>query len=197
MTPRQQEILSIIREYQQEFGYPPTLSELGQRLGISAKSAVRKHVQALARDGLIRLTAHRARGIELAELGGRVTVRLLGSIAAGQPIEAVEIPEEIELGEFLLGSGAHYALRVKGDSMMEDGILDDDVVIIEPRPTARAGEVVVALVDGENATLKRFYPRGDTILLVPANSSMQAMEYPASRVCIQGVVIGQMRSYQR
>ncbi|MEW6611948.1 MAG: transcriptional repressor LexA [Pseudomonadota bacterium] len=196
MTPRQQDVLKALREYQQEFGYAPTLTELGERLGIAAKSAVRKHVQALAQEGKIRLTAQRARGIELTELGNKVTVRLLGAIAAGLPIEAIEVPEEIEVPPSLLGSGEHYALRVKGESMMEDGILDGDIVIIEARESARPGEVVVALVDGENATLKRFYPRGETVLLVPANSRMQPMEFAAERVRIQGAVVGQMRSYR-
>lgn len=196
MTPRQQDVLKALREYQQEYGYAPTLTELGERLGIAAKSAVRKHVQALAQEGKIRLTAQRARGIELTELGSKVTVRLLGAIAAGLPIEAIEVPEEIEVSPFLLGSGEHYALRVKGESMMEDGILDGDIVIIEARENARPGEVVVALVDGENATLKRFYPRGETVLLVPANSRMRPMEFAAERVRIQGAVVGQMRSYR-
>lgn len=196
MTPRQKEILDVIREYQRERGYAPTLTELGERLGIVAKSAVHKHVQALAQEGRIRLTAQRARGIELVEIERKITVRLLGSIAAGRPIEAVEIPEEIELSMLLNGAGEHYALRVQGDSMIEDGILDGDIVIVESRQTARAGEMVVALVDGESATLKRFHPKGARVLLVPANHAMSPLDFAAERVQIQGVVVGQMRSYR-
>lgn len=196
MTPRQKEILDVIREYQRERGYAPTLTELGERLGIAAKSAVHKHVQALAQEGRIRLTAQRARGIELVELERKITVRLLGSIAAGRPIEAVEVPEEIELSMLLNGTGEHYALRVQGDSMIEDGILDGDIVIVESRQTARAGEMVVALVDGENATLKRFHPKGARVLLVPANQAMSPLDFEAERIQIQGVVVGQMRSYR-
>lgn len=196
MTPRQKDILYAIRTFHEEYGYSPTLTELGERLGIAAKSAVRKHVQALAHEGKIRLTAQRARGIELVDMDRKITVRLLGTIAAGRPIEAVEVPEDIELSMLLADADLHYALRVSGDSMIEDGILDGDIVIIESRQTAQAGEMVVALVDGENATLKRFYQHGERIVLAPANRSMQALEYAAERVQVQGVVVSQMRSYR-
>jgi len=121
---------------------------------------------------------------------------MLGRIAAGQPVEAVEAPDVIEVPASLRSDKPCFALRVRGDSMIEDGILDGDVVIVEQRDCARNGEIVVALVDGEDATLKRIIQRPNEIELWPANSQMEVMRYPPERVAIQGAVVGQMRSYR-
>lgn len=121
---------------------------------------------------------------------------MLGYIAAGRPIEALENPDEIEVPATFIGRRKCFVLRVKGDSMIEDGILDGDWVVIEQRDTAENGEVVVALVDDNEATLKRLQRKGRKVILHPANAAMEPMEYGASRVRIQGVLVGQMRSYR-
>lgn len=198
MTPRQLEILELIRDNVAREGVAPTLEELGQRLGLSSKATVHKHLAALEDAGLIRIRRGRARGIELVESAGSggATVPLMGRVAAGRPIEAVANPENIEIPESFLADGETYALQVKGDSMIDEGILDGDWVIIAARDTARDGEVVVALVDEEETTLKRLRRQGGTVVLEPANAAYEAMEYPAERVRIQGVVVAQMRSYR-
>jgi repressor LexA len=132
----------------------------------------------------------------LATPAGRTTVPWLGWIAAGRPIDAVEVPEPIEIPAALQGAGDTYVLRVRGDSMADEGILDGDWVIVERRELARDGEVVVALVDGELATLKRLHRRGGEVVLAPANDAYPALAYAAERVRVQGVVVGQMRSYR-
>ena len=128
---------------------------------------------------------------------GLATVPLLGSVAAGRPIDAVEDSESLQIPEAFLGAGATYALQVQGDSMADDGILDGDWVIVEQRETAEDGEVVVALVDDGEATLKRLHHHGENIVLEPANAAYSPMEYAAERVRVRGVVIGQMRSYRK
>jgi repressor LexA len=199
MTPRQRQILEMIRDNVAREGVAPTLEELGRRAGVSSKATIHKHLAALEDAGVIRIRSGRARGIELVEAAGSggATVPLMGRVAAGRPIEAVANPENIEIPESFLADGETYALQVKGDSMIDEGILDGDWVIIAARDTARDGEVVVALVDEEEATLKRLRRQEATVVLEPANTAYEAMEYPADRVRIQGVVVAQMRSYRR
>ncbi len=151
-------------------------------------------------EGFIRIEPDRARGIRLSR--GRaaatrpLTLPLLGRIAAGRPIEAIPGEDEIDLSEFFVNRD-RFVLRVQGDSMIEDGILDGDMVIVEKRETAENGEIVVALIDGIEATLKRLQKNRDgSVTLRPANSQMPPMRYPAARVRIQGVVVGQFRSYR-
>jgi repressor LexA len=200
MTPRQRDILEMIRDNVAREGVAPTLEELGRRAGVSSKATIHKHLAALEDAGAIRIRRGRARGIELTEAPagpGGATVPLMGRVAAGRPIEAVANPENIEIPESFLAEGETYALQVKGDSMIDEGILDGDWVIVAARDTARDGEVVVALVDEEEATLKRLRRNGDRVILEPANAAYEAMEYPADRVRIQGAVVAQMRSYRR
>ena len=120
---------------------------------------------------------------------------LLGTIVAGQPIEAIEVPGHIEVPAHLRTNGECYVLRVKGQSMVEDGILDGDWVVVERREQARNGEIVVALIDGEEATLKRIYQQPGKVVLAPANGEMESITVQPEQVQIQGVVVGQMRSY--
>ncbi|MFP4614706.1 MAG: transcriptional repressor LexA [Thiohalorhabdus sp.] len=199
MTPRQREILELIRAAVARDGVAPTLEELARDAGLASKATVHKHLAALEAAGAIRTRPGRARGLELVDGAppGLATVPLLGRVAAGRPIDAVEDPEAIQIPEAFLGSGETYALEVRGDSMAEDGILDGDWVIVERRDTAEDGEVVVALVDGAEATLKRIHHRGATVVLEPANAAYAPLEYAAERVRVRGVVIGQMRSYRK
>ncbi|MDG2052092.1 MAG: transcriptional repressor LexA [Myxococcota bacterium] len=200
LTRRQREIYDFICEFVESNGYSPSLEEIGSRFGLASVATVHKHVQHLVAKGFLRKAWNRSRSLEpvppSAEEGGSA-VPLLGTVAAGHPIEAIEQGgESIGVPMEMVGRpGQTFALRVRGDSMIEDQICDGDVVVIERRDEARNGETVVALVGGDEATLKRFYRRGERVELVPANSSMQPIEVPASDVQIRGVVRGLMRTF--
>lgn len=157
-----------------------------------------KHVRALVAAGLVEDPQGRQRGIRLSCAAAPATVRvpLLGRIAAGQPLEAVSAPEEVEIPSSMRGERPCYVLRVRGDSMIDEGILDGDLVVVESREYARNGEIVVALVDGGEATLKRIVQRPGEVELWPANATMAALRLAPERVAIQGVVVGQMRFYR-
>lgn len=175
---------------------PPTLEELCGRLGVRSRGSLHKHVRALVEAGYVEPMDHRHRGIRLvptqSPAGG---LPLLGRIAAGQPIEAIAQASQIQVPSQLRTARPCYVLQVSGDSMCEAGILDGDYVVIEQRDHARNGEVVVALIHGEEVTLKRIIQEPGRVLLCPENSAMRAMEYAPHEVQIQGVLVGQMRSY--
>jgi repressor LexA len=197
LTPAQQRTLDFIRGYILREGYAPSLAEIALGLGVSSKGSMHKQVQALAAAGAIRLLPGRKRGIELVEEpeAAALSLPLLGRIAAGHPIEAIPDQDSLNLAEFLLGPG-RFALRVQGDSMIEAGILDGDTVIIQRRETAADGDIVVALIDREEATLKRFHRRvGGKIELAPENARLRPLILDAERVRIQGVLVGQLRTY--
>lgn len=200
LTRKQQEIFDYLCAHQDRFVYPPSLDELCAALGLSSRGSLHKHVQALIEAGLVAPMDRRQRGVRLAEgvcdpAGEEEGVPFLGYIAAGRPIEAVANPEPMAVPDQLRGRGECYVLQVRGDSMIDEGILDGDWVVIERRDHARNGEIVVALVDGEEATLKRIEQRPGAVMLLPANAAMEAMEYAPERVDIQGVLVGQMRAY--
>ena len=199
-TDRSRQVYDFVRVYTARHGYPPKLREIADHLGIVSRGVVHRHLRALEDEGFIRIEPDRARGIRLSK--GRVaatrpySLPLLGRIAAGRPIEAIPGEDEIDLSEFFVNRD-RFVLRVQGDSMIEDGILDGDMVIVEKRETAENGEIVVALIDGIEATLKRLQKNRDgSVTLRPANSQMPPMRYPSTRVRIQGVVVGQFRSYR-
>jgi len=198
LTTRQRDVLAFIRQYLARQGHAPALEEIARGIGIRSKGVIHRHVQALADAGEIRLLPGRKRGIELVadKPAEGMTLPLLGRIAAGYPIEAIPGQDTLNLSDFLLGPN-RYALRVQGDSMIEAGILDGDTVVIEQCEVADDGEIVVALIDGEEATLKRLRYRHDgTIALIAANPAIAPMIYTADRVAVQGVVVGQLRSYR-
>ena len=197
LSTRQQDTYRFIRDYLFSHGHAPLLTEIAEGLGISSKGVVHRHVQALAEAGLIELLPGRHRGTRLTDREAAVpTLPLLGKIAAGRPIEAIPGQDEVNLADFFLGA-ERFVLRVQGDSMIEAGILDGDMVVIQPCQRADDGTIVVALIDNEEATLKRLQTNRDgSVTLHPANSSMQPMRYPAERVAIQGKIVGQLRSYQ-
>jgi repressor LexA len=196
LTRRQREMLDCIERFIQRNAYSPTLEELGEMMGLSSLATVHKHLQNLEAKGLIRRNWNHSRAIELTSRavvrGG--TLPLLGEVAAGMPIEAIENPDPIEVPRDFIGRKESFVLRVRGDSMIDDGIRDGDLIIVESRKSAQPGQTVVALIDG-HATVKRFYPEGDAIRLQPANAAMAPLRYPADQVQIQGVVIGLMRRY--
>jgi repressor LexA len=200
LTRRQQEIYDYLREHLQEFPHPPTLDELCDALGLKSRGSLHKQIQALIETGLVEPMHNLRRGIRLVEKEAETAsdtdaLPLYGYIAAGSPIEAISNPESIDVPTQLRTPNPCYVLEVRGDSMIEEGILDGDWVVIEHRDQARNGEIVVALVDGEEATLKRLEQRLNEVVLHPANSNLSAMHFSPEQVQIQGVLVGQMRRY--
>lgn len=200
LTKRQREILDFIGRFIAGKGYAPSIEEIGRRFGLSSPATVHKHLANLQGKGAIRRLRNRSRSIEIAGSGEfkpcpSFELPLLGLIAAGKPIEAVEAPETISFPEDLVGSGNTYVLRVKGDSMIGEHIRDGDYVIVERRETAENGDTVIALIDGDEATLKKYYRRGRNVLLEPANPGMEPLTLEAGRVQIQGVVVAILRKY--
>ena len=201
LTDRQHTTYQFIRNYHLRQGYAPKLTEIADGIGIRSKGVVHRYLKAIAEEGLIDLLPGRHRGIRLTgdyhespAMG--LVLPLVGKIAAGQPIEAIPDHNTFDLTAFFLGPN-RFVLKVQGDSMIEAGILEGDMVIVEQRDRAKDGDIVVALVDKDEATLKRFLKNKDgTITLVPANQSMQSINYVAKRIQIQGVVVSQMRSYE-
>jgi len=197
LTPRQLEIVSFIRDYFADKGYAPTMQEIADHLGVS-RPTVFEHIEALEAKGALQRQALRSRGIELApELAGKVSaLPLVGRIAAGQPIEAIEEPEVLDLESLFRGRpGETFVLQVRGNSMIEEQIRDGDYVIVEKRHDARNGETVVALLDNGEATLKKFYREPDRLRLQPANAALRPIYVDPDGVRIQGVVIGVLRKY--
>ncbi len=198
VTRRQKQVVDFIQRYLDRHGYAPSLEDIGRHLGVASVATVHKHLTRLESRGLIRRRAHQSRSVEVLDrprAGRAASVPLLGRVAAGRPIEAIETAEAVSLPEDLLGRGETFALRVVGDSMVGDGILDGDVVVVEARPDAPQGATVVALVGGE-ATVKRFYRRRGRIHLVPANERVQPIVAPPDEVQIRGVVVGLLRRYR-
>ncbi|HEC05842.1 MAG TPA: transcriptional repressor LexA [Thiolapillus brandeum] len=201
LTRRQQEIYEYLLTHLHEFPHPPTLNELCEALGLSSRGSLHKQLQALIKEGLIEPMNNQRRGVRLTQPDDDAIdpdlneLPLYGRIAAGQPIEAVSTPETITVPPPLRTENPCYVLEVKGDSMIDEGILDGDWVVIEQRDHAHNGEIVVALVDGEEATLKRIEQQNGKVILHPANSEMQPMSFLPEQVQIQGVLVGQMRSY--
>jgi repressor LexA len=201
LTRRQQEIYDYLRRHLDEFAHPPTLDELCDVLGLKSRGSLHKQIQALIEAGLVEPMNNLRRGIRLAEESPGETANdssalpLYGYIAAGSPIEAISNPEQVDVPSQLRTNNPCYVLEVRGDSMIEDGILDGDWVVIEHRDQARDGDIVVALIDGEEATLKRLERRGGEVVLHPANSTLEPMHFGPERVRIQGILVGQMRRY--
>ncbi len=198
LTRRQREIYDFIRSFVGSKGYSPSLEEIGAHFRLSSVATVHKHVQHLVEKGFLRKAWNRSRSVEPIEppQSSWVSLPLLGIVAAGVPIEAIEVSETIDVPQHMVPRrGESFVLRVQGDSMIDEQIRSGDFVIVESRSEARDGETVVALVRGEEATLKRFYRRGSEVRLQPANERMHPIDLPAQDVQIRGVVRGLMRSY--
>ena len=199
LTKRQQEIFDFIKRYSAANGYPPTVRDIGKAVGLASSSTVHAHLANLERIGLLRRDPTKPRAIELldrAAAGMRGLVKpglpLVGQVAAGQPIVAEEqIEEYIQTPPFAGGDDGEFLLRVRGDSMIEVGILEDDLVVVRPQETATDGEIVVALV-GDEATVKRFFQETDHVRLQPENSKMEPIR--SKEVRVLGRVVGLMRS---
>jgi len=198
LTRRQREIYDFVRGFVEQKGYSPSLEEIGEAFGLSSVATVHKHVAHLVEKGLLRKGWNRSRSIEPVAADGQalVALPLAGVVAAGAPIEAIEDSETIGVPPDLVPPRAEsFVLRVRGDSMIDEQIRDGDYVVVESRSEARDGETVVALIRGEEATLKKLYRRGSRVRLVPANASLTPLEVPAREVRIRGVVRGLLRRY--
>lgn len=213
LTKRQKQVLDLLTRFINEHGYSPSFEEIAEglkdkRFGgkeLTSLATVHKHIGTLERKGFIRRGYNQSRSIEILQLPKPVREQvierhvlelpLVGRIAAGRPLEAIEEKETISLGDFARGKSV-YVLQVKGNSMREDHILDGDFVVVEQTQVANNGEIVVALVRDEEATLKRIYREtGGKIRLQPANSEMASIMLPAQEVKVQGKVIGVLRKY--
>lgn len=200
LTPRQLDVVVAIRNYRHLNGYSPTMQELADQLGTS-KVTVFEHVGALVKKRILRRDKHKARSLQiivdekLPDEERPTKLPLLGTIAAGSPILAVENREEIDLEQLFQSRRGVYVLKVRGESMIEDHLCDGDYVVIERRENVRNGEQVVALLDSGEATLKRFYKEGSKIRLQPANRTMKPRVVDANSCRVQGVVIGVLRTY--
>ena len=199
LTERQKQILTFIRDSVHQRGLAPTHREICEHFGYSSYGTVHKHLKLLEKKGFLRRHWNQKRGVELAdeELTASPELPFLGVIAAGRPIEALPGDEQVAVPPHLVGgrNGGHYVLRVRGHSMIEEGIHDGDLVVVQRREEALPGEMVVALVGGSEATLKRFFPEGENVRLQPANPSMEPISVPAADVRVQGVVVGLMRRF--
>jgi len=207
LTRRQKEVYDFLARFVEEHGYSPSFEEIGEGLGLSSLATVHKHVSNLEQKGLLKRDYNRSRSIDVLKPRGRMrqmvggppavsemTLPLLGRIAAGRPVEALENPESISLADFTRSKDV-YVLQVTGESMQDEHIVNGDYVLVEKTNVSRDGEIVVALVNGSDATLKRIFTEGDKVRLQPSNAAMQPIVVPAASVQIQGRVIGVLRKY--
>lgn len=193
LTPRQREIYEFLKDKIVNRGYGPTVREIGTHFEIKSPNGVMCHLKALEKKGLITRESHMSRAIQLTDSPQkRMSLPLAGQIVAGQPVEAVEDVDRVDFAN-LFDTDDHFCLKVKGDSMIEDSIAEGDYVIVKKKSEARNGEIVVALVEGQDATLKRFYREGSRFRLEPANSTMEPIY--ADEVDVLGVVVGVVRRY--
>ena len=198
LTRRQYEIYEYLKQNLHTFPQAPTLTELCDALGLSSRGSMHKQIQALIEAGLVEPMNNLRRGIHLTEQNeaDENEIPMMGFIAAGKPIEAIENPENMQVPPTLRSDKPCYVLQVRGESMIDEGILDGDWVVIEQKDTARNGDIVVALVENADATLKRIEQKPGEVVLHPANETMSPMHYHPDQVKIQGVLVGQMRSYR-
>jgi repressor LexA len=200
LTERQRDVLGFIESELEDNGVAPTLREISEKFGFASTASAQKHIALLERKGFLRREKHQKRGLVLAGKGPQeraslVELPLLGLVAAGSPIESVADPEPVSVPPDLVRSGEHFVLRVRGESMIDDGIHDGDMVVVQGTSEAGDGDMVIALVDGE-VTLKRLFRQPpDTIRLQPANAEMKPILVPADAVTVQGVVVGLLRRY--
>ncbi|MGB9203953.1 MAG: transcriptional repressor LexA [Terriglobales bacterium] len=204
ITRRQRELYDFISRFVAEKQYSPSFEEIKEGMGLSSLATVHKHVTNLEKKGLLTRDYNRSRSIDLLPPRGKLkqsmavntamVLPLVGRIAAGRPIEAVEHTETISLADFVRSKEV-FVLEVRGESMQDEAILDGDYVLVEKTKAAHNGDIVVALIDSSDATLKRFFREGDNIRLQPSNAAMKPIIVPAASVEIQGRVIGVLRKY--
>ena len=202
VTARQRQVYEFICRYVETNEQPPTIAEIGKQFQMSSPASVHSILSALERAGLIKRIPNVSRGIEVVKVvpqenGDEFEIPLLGRVAAGQPIEAILAHETVSAPKGLAGRGRMFALRVRGDSMIDENIQDNDIIIVSSQQTAENGQMVVALIDGNYATVKKFYREPDFIRLEPANPQFKPIFIKTpERIQIQGVVRGLIRNYQ-
>lgn len=203
LTRRQREIFNFLCDNVENFARPPSLDELCAALGMASRGSLHKHVMALIEAGLVEpFAGHKRGGVRLTaqarsdEPAFEQGLPFVGAIAAGKPIEALETISYMNVPDALKTDKPCYVLQVKGDSMIEAGIFDGDWVVIEQRGYASNGEIVVALIDSAEATLKYIEQTSEQVLLLPANANLTALSYRPGQIEIQGVLVGQMRRYR-
>ncbi len=204
ITRRQKEVLDFIASYQVENGYSPSYEEIARGLELASIATVHKHISALEKKNYLNRGANQSRSIDVAprylqeqrrnRLHASLEVPVLGTIAAGRPVETYDERSSLNFADFA-GHKATYALRVRGNSMIDDHICEGDMILVEDTPDARDGDIVVALVGGTDTTLKRLYREGSTVRLQPANSTMAPIRVPAHEVQIQGRLLAVLRKY--
>jgi len=200
LTKRQSEILKYLQEHIREQGYAPSFEEIAEQFGFQSLATVHEHLTNLERKGYIARTHNESRAIEVLPpkgTAGATEIPLLGRVAAGTPIESIMNGETLTVPDSLLPRrGPNYALKVQGESMIDEHIMDGDFVVVHGKQAAENGEMVIALVNGSEATVKRFHREpGGWIRLQPANDKVQPMRYQERDVLIQGVVVGIIRKY--
>jgi repressor LexA len=199
LTKRQKQLVDFLENFIAEHGYAPTLEETGSYFGLSSLATIHKHLKNLEQKGFIRRHRNHSRALEMTQQRkrpGSPTLQLLGNVAAGMPIEAIETPDSITVPEDFVRKDNTFCLRVRGESMIDEGIRDGDYIIVEGRDSATDGETIVALVNGE-ATVKKYYRERDgRIRLQPANAAMQPIYAPEEELMVRGVVVGLMRRYR-
>jgi repressor LexA len=197
LTPAQRRVYDYVRGFIEEYGHAPSHEEICAGLGFKSRHAAYKHLLALKERGYLSLPLpNKKRAIELLPISASsVSIPFLGTVAAGIPIEAIEVPETIDVPESFLGKGANFALKVKGDSMIDEGIRDGDVLIVNKLAHAESGWMVVVLINGE-ATVKRIFRQGDEVELRPSNSSMAPIRVKGSDVQVVGNIVGLLRHYR-
>lgn len=201
LTKRQKEILAFLEGHIREHGFAPSFEEIAEHFSFQSLATVHEHLTNLEKKGYIRRSYNESRSIEVLPpkgTAGATEIPLLGLVAAGAPIEAAVHGETLQVPDQMLPRrGPNYALKVRGDSMIDDHIVDGDFVVVHGRQTADNGEMVIALVHGAEATVKRYYREpGGWVRLQPSNATMQPLRFPESDVLIQGVVVGVIRRYQ-
>jgi len=202
LTKRQREVLNFIAKFVEKNSYSPSFEEIGAGVGLSSLATVHKHVCNLEEKGMLKRAYNRSRSIDIVpqKTKGRgvssstFELPLLGRIAAGRPLETLENPETISLHDFTRARDV-FVLEVSGDSMQDEHIVNGDYVMVEKVKTAHNGDIVVALVNGSDTTLKRIYKEGEQVRLQPSNASMPPIMVPAANVEVQGRVIGVLRKY--
>lgn len=196
LTKKQKDVLDFITDFVREKGYSPTQKEIQEHFGFKSLGSVQDYIKYLKDGGYLNNDANSVRGLSPSHMSSQGTeeIPLLGSIAAGVPIEAIESPNTIAVPTTMLRKGTHYALTVKGESMIEDGILSGDTAIIRHQTQADNGQIVVAVIDNET-TLKRYFKRAKQIELHPANSSMKPIVIKDRECEIRGVMVGLIRTY--
>ena len=200
LTERQRDVLRFIEQRIEAEGVAPTLQEIATAFSFRSTASAQKHVAQLERKGFLRREKHQKRGLVLPDSApsalAAAEVPLLGVVAAGVPIESIPDDERIFVPTDLLRAGEHYVLRVRGDSMIGEGVHDGDLVVVQRSETAADGDMVVALVGGESATVKKLYREpGNRIRLQPANPTMEPIVVDAPDVAVQGVVVGLIRRF--